>query len=138
MALIEWTPQLEVGFPEIDDQHQHLIQLMNGLHAAIEERQAQEALDPVLTDLLNYTLFHFRMEENLMAEHAYAGEEAHVARHRQFFEDVMAFHARKDLEAARLPAEILAFLKTWLLEHIQGTDARLAAFLREAGRGSAA
>lgn len=32
MSLITWSDQLTVGIEEIDQQHQKLVQLINGLH----------------------------------------------------------------------------------------------------------
>lgn len=70
MALIEWTPALEVGLEEMDRQHRQLVKILNELHQAMQAGGRQRDLMRVMDELLQYTKYHFSTEERLMAEAA--------------------------------------------------------------------
>lgn len=52
MALIEWTPALEVGLEEMDRQHRQLVKILNELHQAMQAGGRQRDLMRVMDELL--------------------------------------------------------------------------------------
>ncbi len=134
MPLITWDEQsLGVQIQEIDRQHQGLVRMINDLHDAMKQKKAKEQLQMLLADLAAYTVEHFSTEEHLMTRHAYPSAGGHGLEHESFKKKVGEF--KHDFESGKilLSLEIMTFLKTWLLGHIQGTDRKLAAYLREHG-----
>lgn len=142
MALIEWGPQLEVGFGDIDVQHQRLVRLLNELEeAAASSDDPHGQLGQVLAELVRYTQVHFAFEEHLMATYALEGHEAsrrHREEHRALTGQVLAYRDRFVSGEAELDADVLAFLRDWLRSHILGTDRGFARALIDAGAHSAA
>ena len=132
MALITWGPMLAVGYKDIDDQHQKLVELVNKLNDAMHAGQGKEALQTVLNELVRYTQYHFGTEERLMAKHQYALTADHKAEHVKFVADVSAFKKKFDSGNAMISTEIMMFLRDWLSKHILQTDKKLAKALNAA------
>ena len=131
MALMAWRAELETRHALIDEQHRALIECFNQLHAAMDRGRGREAVRSTLMFLTNYTLQHFRMEEELMDQAGYPSTQ----KHKQFHHDLVVqlselMRNYVDLGPATLTTSTLDFLAGWLVEHIQGEDFRLAEFLR--------
>jgi hemerythrin len=125
MALIEWGPSLLVGVREIDEQHQHLVALINCLQSALGQAEAEDVLrSSLMHALLKYCRFHFAAEERLMDEQHYAYSVSHKSEHRQFQKQISVFESR--LDGGQLVAiETLAYLANWFWEHIRRSDKKL-------------
>ena len=132
-GLVAWSPALELGHPVIDGQHRRLVDLLNRLFAALESGKARRILETVLEELVDYTLTHFREEEQLFLASRYPDKEKHLGLHREFAETVGNF--QNDFKAGRvvLGSETMTFLKDWLVNHIQGTDREIVEYLAKAG-----
>jgi hemerythrin len=130
MRLI-WNADLATGVRQIDLQHQELIELINELESAHELGQNQLALAEVLPRLTSYALFHFGTEEGLMAKVAVNTPYAqhHLNEHRLFAEKVAQLRAETSADPAHTTAQLLNYLKSWLLEHIMKTDKALGKLL---------
>lgn len=132
MPLITWGPMLTVGHKEIDEQHQRLVALVNQLNDAMRAGQGRESLQPVLNELVRYTVYHFGTEERLMAASKYAMTAQHKAEHAKFVAEVGAFKKKFDSGNASLSVEVMNFLREWLGKHILQSDKKLAAALNSA------
>ena len=134
MSLIEWNDSLKLGIPSIDKDHQTLVRMPNDLADAVAQSRSQAVLEKVLGGLVNYTKTHFAREEKFFAQHGYPQEAAHKREHAALTEKALAVQTKlKNGNATVLGMEVLAFLKDWLVNHIQGSDAKYAPFLRERG-----
>jgi hemerythrin-like metal-binding protein len=122
-----------VGVNEIDNQHKKLIDLINQLNDAMHAGKGAEILGKVLSELVNYTVYHFNYEESLMAQHHYDDTPAHKLEHKKFIETVGAFKQKFDSGNAVISVEIMNFLRDWLTNHIMKTDKKLGQGLVKAG-----
>ena len=129
-AFMVWSPQLEIGVPEVDAQHRQLCGYLNDLHAAMRDgRQAR--VGELLEALRTYAHTHFQTEESLfMPVEEYRAKDKHLAQHREFEAKVDSFAASSG-DATTISFDVLAFLKDWLLNHIKGTDKAIAPFVRK-------
>jgi methyl-accepting chemotaxis protein/hemerythrin len=59
------------GISEQDNQHEKLIDLIDQFNDAMQAGKSAEVLGKVLTEQVNYTVFHFGYEERLMGRHKY-------------------------------------------------------------------
>ena len=134
-TLIEWSSSLSLDLPEIDAQHQVLVQLINDLHSAMLDRAPREVLGEVIDRLIEYTGNHFGTEEHYFIQAGYLQAVAHKQTHWEFVEKVQGF--KRDFEARKvmLSMEVMAFLKDWLIEHIMGTDRKYVDTFKAAGVG---
>ncbi|QWR76080.1 bacteriohemerythrin [Candidatus Magnetomonas plexicatena] len=133
MSLITWNDNLSVGVKELDDQHKKLIALINELFDAVTARKGKDALGPVLSELVEYTKYHFGNEERLFATHGYVNAAAHKQEHDDLTQKVISFDAQFKAGRAMVDLLLMNFLKDWLTKHIVGTDKKYSAFLNEKG-----
>ena len=133
MALITWSNMLSTGIGEQDTQHKKLIDMINQLNDAMQAGKGSEVLGKVLSELVNYTVFHFGYEEKLMSEHGYTDTPAHKAEHVKFVQTVGDFKKKFDAGNAVISVEIMNFLRDWLTSHIMKTDKKLGQELVKKG-----
>ncbi len=135
MNEIKWTDDLSVGVELIDDQHKMLIEHLNNLTKAVEQQHGASEMTETLSFLIDYTDFHFSMEERNMAAHGYPEFEAHKAKHDEFKAVLadMEVQYRDDGPTAILAESIDDLLVSWLLKHIRVVDVELGLFLKGNG-----
>jgi hemerythrin-like metal-binding protein len=133
MALIVWDQKLETGHGKIDEQHQSLVEIVNRLHGAMKQGKGKEELGGILVFLKDYTVSHFAMEEQLMAQHSYSGTVQHKAIHAALVAQVADLVEQFQQGKATLTLPVMNFLEDWLVKHIQGEDYKFALELRGKG-----
>lgn len=129
IAKIAWSDQIRTGNLFMDLQHQDLIDLINELASSVESGLPEGQMSIVLLRLKNYFLFHFHMEENLMANNRVSVEHAqrHIRAHQAFQKRIESFSDNIGTAHAR---EVVEYLVNWLTDHILQTDQELAQLLR--------
>lgn len=130
MKAIEWDDSLSVHIPEIDRQHQRLIDLINDLDETMAA-SGQEQVRGVIEGLKDYAIVHFDAEESLLETHEYPGLKNHQTEHWEFIKKVRNFEQAQDLGLAGVRENIIRFLTQWLLRHIRVTDQKYAVFLAD-------
>jgi hemerythrin len=128
--MFEWKPKYSVQIPAIDAQHQRLFALASDLHVAMSQGKGKAALGKALASLVDYTKQHFANEEQLMRRHAFPESEAHKKQHEQLTAQVLDFQKKFMSQDACLTVDLLMFLKTWLENHIAGSDQKYATHIR--------
>lgn len=127
---VVWSPEMAVGIRAIDLQHQELIGIINELESALANANAA-SLEQVLQQLLSYVVFHFETEELMMRARSAWNHHAerHVAQHGEFIARLEGIQAMEGATKQQAIAEMLTYLRHWLLDHIQKTDRDLADLL---------
>ena len=129
VEVFPWSNNFETGLPQIDAQHQRLVELINVLAGHLVYQSDMPTLNRVFNDLAEYAVYHFQTEESLW--HKYLPEDAwektHKDVHRQFMITVNRIMGEVDImPLERVIEKTLAFLIQWLAFHILDTDRRLA------------
>jgi len=129
-----WKSEYSVGVASMDAHHQKLVKLINKLHASLKGGESETATKTVLKELVSYTQYHFKAEEELMARNNYADLDEHKKIHGDFLNAVSSARDRWEAGDSSVPQELLALLEKWLVGHITNVDkqygicfARLAA-----------
>ena len=122
MALLAWSSKYSVGVQSMDNQHTVLFTILNDLHSAMMNGQAQKVTGELLQKLLKYTREHFAAEEAVMAAAAYPGLAQHRVKHRDLIKQVNEFAARYQRGETNINLTLLNFLRDWLTHHIQNED----------------
>jgi hemerythrin len=133
MPLIPWDNSLSVSVKEIDQQHQKLVEMINGLHDAMRARKGADTLGPLLKDLIDYAATHFATEETYFTQFGYPEATAHKKAHADFVAEVVDFKSRFDSGVIGMPIEVMSFLSDWLQNHIKGVDKRYGPFFNAHG-----
>ena len=126
MPIIDWNVTLMLGITLIDQQHQHLVQLLN--KAYDDFREGVDVPASVIAELIDSSNLHFAYEETLMADCSYPKTAEHKNEHQLFSGRVLELH-KKYQQGANVSIELLWFLCNWVTHHIRETDADLARFL---------
>jgi len=134
MPLMEWTEEMSVKVKVLDDDHKALIGILNDLSDGIEANRSRVVLEDVIERLANYTRIHLAREERMFDQTGYIGGPAHKAEHALLAKRLMNLQARFECGQSReLGLETLTFLKSWLTEHILGSDQRYGFHLNSNG-----
>ncbi len=130
IKLIEWTEKFSVGFEDIDKQHKKLIELINKMFEKFLSNQAEEIVKEILDELIEYTQYHFDLEEKYFYLYKYPKAEEHTKIHQNFVAKVL--EVKKDLLKNKddVKYEIYNFLKEWLSDHILGADMEYSKFFK--------
>ncbi len=129
MALITWGDNYSVKIAGIDAQHQKLVKLINELHDAMRMAKGNEILGKIITELVDYTVFHFSFEEKLMSEAKYPGLAKHRIEHDSLKTKVRKIKSDFDSGKTVISIEVMQFLKDWLVNHIMHSDKEYSPFL---------
>ena len=133
MSLMTWEPSLAVGYAPIDEQHERLVDILNRLNDAMKIGKGREIIGGVLTDLADYTVYHFSFEEELMDRHGIADSAQHKALHKAFIARLKGYKADFEAGSLAVAVDVLSFLADWLRNHFKKADTELAIKLNEMG-----
>ena len=142
MPLVQWSDDLSLHIPSIDQQHRKLFDLVNHLHDEIQKKEKGEkseaelktVIESVLDDLSQYVIKHFAYEEGLLDENKYLESKVHKEEHEVLMHRLVDLQVDIDDDQGNKRAEdLLEFLKDWLTCHIQLTDKKYASFLISKG-----
>ena len=133
MQFFPWKEQYNLNIGEIDEQHRMLVAMIDRLHTAMAEGRGKSVLGDIITELYNYTKFHFITEERLMDEYNYPGLAEHRQEHKELISKVLAMMERQEKNTLGLSSDLSIMLQEWLNNHILDTDKQYSEYL--AGRG---
>ena len=128
-----WKDDYSVGIESIDNDHKKLIHLINNLQTAIDYETDYLLEKQTLDEVIDYTHYHFDREEGLMEEYGYPDFVAHKAKHKEMIEKVNEFVLEFETDEEDAIQSLLAYLKSWLIIHINGTDQEYSEFLISKG-----
>jgi len=129
---LAWNEGLALGVPLIDEQHRQLFAQGGRFLQAVREGAPQAHLSEVLVFLGDYAEAHFRAEEHFMRDSAYPDTFQHVWEHEEFIANLRAMAGRLEAngDSESLRQEVAGFLHSWLCNHLDSSDRRIAAHVR--------
>lgn len=130
---VEWNDSLSVGIEAIDADHKRLLGMINQLQTAAHYHTDDEMIEKTLNDLVEYTKYHFSREEEIMQANDYPDFDGHKQQHEDMVNQVLKFIDEYRVDKTRTIDNVTLFLKTWLINHIKGSDQEYAPFLKEKG-----
>ncbi|AFZ44458.1 hemerythrin-like metal-binding protein [Halothece sp. PCC 7418] len=131
MKIAFWRSEYETGFDTVDQQHQHLFDIINRLHEAMSSGHGREVIEETLEEMINYTIEHFSTEEKLMIKAHYPLYKEHKQIHDQLTQEVQEIAEKVAQREHLITVEVSHFLTQWLIHHIKGEDLKMIRFLRE-------
>jgi hemerythrin-like metal-binding domain len=126
---------MSVGDPTIDDDHKHLVELINTFETAISGTAIDhKRVARVLLGLVEYTGEHFAREEELQLKIRYPYHESHRRSHRDVLKklsDIVTDYSKAPPGFARdsMVRGLANFLKEWLVDHIIQSDLRMKPYV---------
>jgi hemerythrin-like metal-binding protein len=130
---LQWSEAFDIGVPLIDRQHRRLAELLNAVHDSHAKNGSVSSMHLLFNALVRYAEEHFRSEEALMEETRYPDLGRQKREHQRFTFAIFALNQKYEAGDAEAKEETLAFLKTWLLDHILQMDRKMGEHVQERG-----
>lgn len=124
MAFFIWDDRYSVHVQEMDEQHKRLFAIMEQLHHAMTGGKGNDTLVEVLKGLHDYTSEHFSKEEQYMQKVGYLGLAEQKRQHTLFIQKISEYENNLKDKKLGLSIDVMNFLKDWLINHIQASDAK--------------
>ena len=114
-----WSPSIEFGIPEIDDQHRELFELAATFRGHGDEIRVMKAL----AILCDYAKVHLRDEEELLVRIGYPDIEAHRQAHSDFRKMLRPLlQDARSLTLDQVADRVEALINGWFYNHIVRVD----------------
>ena len=127
--MIEWTEEFSVQIPRIDEHHRRLFSLLNRLVGQFGPEQNERLVIGILTELAEYSSYHFHAEEELFRAKGYPEAPTHIHEHEVFSEKLRALDELVKMNDAAAGKELSEFLSSWFVGHVLTTDRKYVPFL---------
>ncbi len=131
--LIKWSEKFMMGIEVIDKQHQKWIEFINKLYRALKQGAADDILNEIFNELIEYTKYHFGFEEKYMAEFGFEDIENHKKEHENFVNELYAMFNEYLEEKPDVPFQLITYLKRWVERHVLVTDRKYSKLFKEKG-----
>ncbi len=135
MKLVKWEKAYSVASGDVDEDHKHLMAIINDLYGAMAGGERHEVIADILRELREYAEDHFRREERMMAECGYAGAAEHTRIHDKLLDSLSQVSDGYESGSLPLSLSMVVSLKTWLVEHMTESDRCLAPVFATASTG---
>ncbi len=128
MPLMSWNDDFSVNNEELDSHHKKLISILNRLYAECLDVDNENCVSPKLDELLAYTEYHFKAEEEYMRRIEYFEVDDHVERHNNFVFKMEEMKRIRHTNQLELTKELIVFIGKWLLHHVLEEDRKYALY----------
>ena len=125
MTLRTWKPEYSVAIESLDSEHREMIELINAVYDAIEDKKNPQSIEHFLGEVHATISAHFALEERVMRNANYDEFEAHKEDHEELLDEI------RDLmdsffDAPEQGLQLLQEnLSGWFAGHFSTFDARL-------------
>ena len=114
---------MSTGIDSVDIDHKNLLNLVNELYdATLKGCVDNDLLGSILLRLIDYTILHFKREEDIWEAGNYAYLLQHKEEHYSLILELAAFKRAFDDKETTINDEVLEFLKNWLMTHTINSD----------------
>lgn len=124
--MIQWKDSYSIGVEAVDDQHKKLFAIADEAYQLLRNELLVDKYDriiAILGELRDYTVYHFRYEEEYMASIGYKKLLSHKVLHDDFIGRIQEIDLDSiDDQQDQNLTEILDFVVQWIEQHILGTD----------------
>jgi hemerythrin-like metal-binding protein len=128
---LKWKPEYSVGIDVIDNDHKKLINLINQFQTASLHSTGDQFERDALNELVDYTVFHFQREEEMLQKNNYPDFDAHKKEHEAMVTKVKTMVEVFNQDKDKVIDDLLDYLKKWLINHINGTDQAYSEFMKD-------
>ncbi|MBE6087922.1 MULTISPECIES: hemerythrin family protein [unclassified Clostridium] len=124
--MVKWKADYEVGVKRIDEQHEKLFEIADRAYKLLTNDFILDKYDritEILGELKEYTIFHFKSEEEYMLSVGYKKFLSHKVIHEDFIKSIDNIDLHEiDLNQDESVKKILEFVVDWIDKHILNED----------------
>ena len=136
-----WGKEFITDLPEIDEQHQTLVEMINRYGEALSENCVDEDIvTTVFHGLAEYAQHHFTAEERLMQDKRIDNRhvQMHLQQHYNFVQEISLLADNSGIQDTKNPQMLFDYLVHWLAYHILGCDKNLSRQIKAMDAGMSA
>ena len=116
-----WKDEYSVNVKEIDDQHKHLVGIINNLADTVSTPN-KEIIENIIDQIIQYKTIHFATEEKYFHKFNYEGTKEHEARHHEFDQKIQEIRDQYNEDPASLAFALIDYLEDWFVTHLNLAD----------------
>ena len=124
--MYEMKEEYKIGVEQIDEQHKKLFELADKAYMLLKDDFTLDKYDKIVhivEELKDYTVFHFKSEEEYMESINYKRLFTQKIEHSEFIKKLDAIDLKNvDENQDESLIKMLSFLNDWLTEHILRND----------------
>lgn len=124
--LKSWDSSYSVGVSQLDQEHQKLLDMFFQLHQALTLGKSKAIIVQLVSQLREYTLTHFKNEENYLEQINHPTLDEQKQEHAAFIHKVDEFEIQLDKGNTFVSMQVLQFLNDWIAIHILDKDMKFA------------
>lgn len=129
--MFEMKDEYRLGIPKIDDQHEKLFEIGESAYLLLKDTYSEDKYDKIaaiIEELKEYTVIHFRDEEEYMESINHKRLFSQKMDHADFIKQVNEVDFSSiDKDQDEYIMRILDFLAKWLVDHIIEKDLLIVA-----------
>lgn len=125
MNSISWKSEYDIGIREIDEQHRKLVDMLVELQQAVMSEDCDGDIGARLMTFVKLIKTHLHDEESLMRRISFSGYEEHKRQHEHLIEQFVLLLQRLRSGDDLTPADLVEFMRRWLIDHIVEEDAEI-------------
>jgi len=127
--MIRWKEEYKLGVTQIDEQHKKLFEICGRAYDLLKNDLYLDKYDKIieiLEELKDYTVYHFKFEEEYMKSIGYKKLLSHKVFHDDLIEKINNINLKEiDLNQNKAIVEILDFIVNWIDSHILNEDKKI-------------
>jgi len=124
--MFEWKEEYVIGIDNIDEQHKKIFEIAGRAYSLLKNDFYVDKYDKIvgiLGELRDYTIYHFKFEEEYMLKTGYKRYFSQKVEHDDFTAKIKSFNLEKiDKDQDAYIMEIIEFITEWLVGHILVKD----------------
>ena len=124
--MIKWQEEYGIGVESIDEEHKQLFEIANRIYDLLRNELITDKygkIIEIIEELKNYTIYHFKSEEDYMQSIGYKKFFSQKVAHNDFLAKMETIDIEKiDNGQNEYLIGILDFVSEWLVEHILKED----------------
>ncbi|MDP4147242.1 MAG: bacteriohemerythrin [Bacillota bacterium] len=132
--MFDWKDTYSTSISKIDEQHKQLFELAHNLYSIVSKKGDKDNYDELahaLSELKDYTVYHFEYEEKLMEQYNFPEVMAHTKEHSAFVDKISEVKAQDlDLNQNKVAMDLLMFIANWIESHILKSDIKYKDFFK--------
>lgn len=125
-------------YSTMNSDHMEMFQMIAQLRDGATLGWDRHRIIDQISRLMTFSKAHFRREEALMERFLYPGTAEHKRQHMILTRQAEAFMLNLSSGCQGPPAEVAAYFRRWVTDHIRTTDKELERFLAAPMRSAAA
>jgi hemerythrin-like metal-binding protein len=129
VKFVKWENEFNTGNARIDEQHQKVFNYISELHTALKLSKDEEEIIRILKGLTDYSIDHFRDEEEEMSQAGYPRFDSHKEEHQIFIDRLLKLTFDMETKNKSINLRLLKFLKVWFSGHILNTDKKFVSYV---------